>query len=72
MEEIQESEVFCKLSEVFQRGENMQMGQRLTGEYSEGSELTIEFHDMEVIADPDKVSFGGGLGRKDLTEECSR
>lgn len=30
-EEIQESEVFCKLSEVFQRGENTQMHQIPTG-----------------------------------------
>ena len=50
----------------------MQMDQMLTGKYNEGSELTIEFHDTEVIADPDTTSFGGGLGRKDLTEACSR
>lgn len=44
----------------------------LTGEYNEGSELTIEFHEMEVIVDPDKISFDGGVGRKNLTEACSR
>lgn len=44
----------------------------LTGEYNEGSELTIEFHEMEVIVDFDKVSFDGGVGRKNLTEACSR
>lgn len=45
----------------------------LTGEYNEGSELTIEFNEMEDIVDSDKTSFdGGGVGRKNLTGACSR
>lgn len=56
MEEVQDREVFCKLSEVFQRGENTLIFWCW--------ELTTEFHYAEVIVDPDKRDFAGGGGER--------
>ena len=56
MEEVQDREVFCKLSDVFQRGEYTLIFWCW--------ELTIEFLYAEVIADPYKSDFAGGVGER--------
>ena len=56
--EVQGSELFCKLSEVFQRGKYVLIFWCW--------ELSIEFHYVEVIVDPNRSpsDFGGGEGER--------